>query len=350
MAHSLLAHLYSRIRGSQEDVATIALQYLLSQSDVLNQAFTQLLATTLHITLEKQLQYTCQSVGENNERPDMSGTDSSGQEQVLCEMKFYAGLTENQPIGYLNRLQSNGGLGLVFICPSARKIALWSEILARCPKENVTHLAAGCVCIGETHLAIMTWSDVLAHLHHAAEHSAAACLSDLYQLEGYCEQMDKAAFIPFSAEDLAADAARKAERYYDVIDQLVELLCADNELDAAITGRASTYRYYGDTPGYERKLTIGSALQIAIAYDHALWKSPTSIETPFWISIRNFNGDQPQSFHKQFLKIPEKQKDNAAWSSCYLALEAPRGETMDSVCQNLKQQVISYLDLFRANV
>ena len=35
MAKSLLAHMYSRIRGSQEDVATIALQYLVSQSNVM---------------------------------------------------------------------------------------------------------------------------------------------------------------------------------------------------------------------------------------------------------------------------------------------------------------------------
>ena len=45
MANSLLAHLYSRIRGSQEDIATISLQYLLSQSIALNEAFTQLIET-----------------------------------------------------------------------------------------------------------------------------------------------------------------------------------------------------------------------------------------------------------------------------------------------------------------
>ncbi len=32
MAESLLAHLYSRIKGSQEDVATLSLQYIISSS------------------------------------------------------------------------------------------------------------------------------------------------------------------------------------------------------------------------------------------------------------------------------------------------------------------------------
>ena len=36
MANSLLAHLSSHIRGSQEDIATISLQYILSQSTILN--------------------------------------------------------------------------------------------------------------------------------------------------------------------------------------------------------------------------------------------------------------------------------------------------------------------------
>ena len=41
MNTSLLAHLYPYIKGSQEDVATYSLQYLLSQSDKLNIAFTK---------------------------------------------------------------------------------------------------------------------------------------------------------------------------------------------------------------------------------------------------------------------------------------------------------------------
>ena len=40
MAESLLAHPYSRIKGSQEDVATASLQYIISSSEKLNKAFT----------------------------------------------------------------------------------------------------------------------------------------------------------------------------------------------------------------------------------------------------------------------------------------------------------------------
>jgi len=47
MAYSLLAHLYPRIKGSQEDVATFSLSYILEQSSELNRTFTRLIADKL---------------------------------------------------------------------------------------------------------------------------------------------------------------------------------------------------------------------------------------------------------------------------------------------------------------
>ena len=49
MAYSLLAYLFPRIKGSQEDVATYALGNILEQSAVLNEAFTRLVASKLRI-------------------------------------------------------------------------------------------------------------------------------------------------------------------------------------------------------------------------------------------------------------------------------------------------------------
>ena len=136
MANSLLAYLYPRIRGSQEDIATLALQYLLSQSKALNKAFTKQIADCLGVELDESLQYTCQSVGENHERPDMVGSDALGHERIICEMKFYAGLTANQPLGYLDRLKDAGGKGLVFICPKARQTMLWSKLYGLCAQRD----------------------------------------------------------------------------------------------------------------------------------------------------------------------------------------------------------------------
>ena len=88
MAASLLAHLYSRIKGSQEDVATLSLQYIVSQSAALNHEFTRRLCESLHGIVSTELNYACQSVGTELERPDIAGVDADGNEKILCEAKF----------------------------------------------------------------------------------------------------------------------------------------------------------------------------------------------------------------------------------------------------------------------
>ncbi len=49
MAESLLAHLYTRIKGSQEDVATMALHFIISSSPMLNEAFNVLMSDSLRV-------------------------------------------------------------------------------------------------------------------------------------------------------------------------------------------------------------------------------------------------------------------------------------------------------------
>ena len=72
MANSLLAYLYPHIRGSQEDIATLSLQYICSVSDDLTLAFNKLLLKSLHKDEPTDLHFICQSVGDKKERPDVS--------------------------------------------------------------------------------------------------------------------------------------------------------------------------------------------------------------------------------------------------------------------------------------
>ena len=168
MEISLLAHLYSHIKGSQEDVATLSLQFILSQSLKLNHEFTKLLSASLHCKIEQKLNYICQAVGENKERPDIAGVDSNGKEQILCEAKFYAGLTENQPNTYLDRLKKEEAIGLVFICPAARKVTLWSKLLDLCKERSIEAIDDYCVNLDGVRMAIVTWSDIIESLRHVA--------------------------------------------------------------------------------------------------------------------------------------------------------------------------------------
>lgn len=338
MANSLLAHLYSRIKGSQEDVATISLQYLLSQSMALNKAFTKQIAECLAVTLDESLQYQCQATGENQERPDMAGFDQMGQEIVLCEMKFYAGLTSNQPLTYLMRLNKEQGKGLLFVCPQRRLTSLWAELKKLCAAREVEKVHDRCVRVDGVHMAIMTWAEVVELLKNADSAAGKKYAADIYQLEGYCAQMDMDAFIPFATEDLTIETAKKAEQYYTVVDETVERLRAD--ADAATIGNATTNRN-----GYSRKLKIDE-LKIDFAYDRTMWSRNDTLATPFWVAVHDDDWDQPDKFQKVMSGISDVKKDTVTWGLTYLALSAPTDATLDEVCEDLKCQILSYVKLF----
>lgn len=92
MPNLLLAHMYSHIKGSAEDVATYSLEYLLNTYPALNNAFNNLVFSKIGLD-SQDLSWSTQEIGEDKERPDMSGADAQGKERFLAEAKFYAGLT-----------------------------------------------------------------------------------------------------------------------------------------------------------------------------------------------------------------------------------------------------------------
>ncbi len=335
MAKSLLAYLYPRIKGSQEDVATISLQYLISQSEELNEAFTDFIARCINSTLPK-LQYFCQETGEEGERPDMVGKDSSGHDVVLCEMKFYAGLTSNQPNTYLNRLRKSGGKGLVFITPKARRTVLWSKLKTLSGAEETEGIEYSALIDG-VRMAIVTWDEVLDCIDRAER--TGKYKADIQQLKGYCEQMDIDAFVPFGDGDFSAEVARKEERYYQVIDETANLLCADKNISAVKT-RINPNRNY-----YEQRLEIDN-FKVWLIYDRNLWKSDASEETPFWVSVLDKNANEPEKFLRVLETIPASLKDHY-YSITYLALIPQAQVSLDEICKDLKQQVLAYIDKFR---
>ncbi len=344
MAYSLLAHLYTHIKGSQEDIATFSLQYLLLQSKELNRAFTKRISNIMAIDTDETLQYVCQSTGkgEERERPDMSALDSNGDEVILCEMKFYATLTINQPLTYLDRLKENGGKGLIFVCPEVRLTNLWYKLKELCSGRNIEEVNQYCIKVDDVKLAIVTWTEIIELLKQVASSTAVEFSADVKQLEGYCNQLDSEAFIPFTAEDLSAEMANKAERYYQVVYEVVELFRADKKFKTSTKGlQANAYRN-----GFVRYFQIDN-FYLSLNYDRELWKNPASVETPFWVSIRDDEWNQSERFHEICKKIPEQSKE-IFWNKCiYFALEALQEATFAEVCEDIKNKIIAYIDCFR---
>ena len=337
MAESLLAHLYSRIKGSQEDVATLSLQYILTLSPVLNEAFSRLLFSSFGQEPVAGIDYKCQSVGDDKERPDIAGIDREGKEVILCEAKFYAGLTSNQPNAYLDRLIKNNGKALVFICPEARKVSLWHKVVELCEGREIEEIKDYCVSVDSVAMSLLTWGEIIETLRNAASVSAVTALTDISQLEGFCSMMDRTAFIPFSSEDFGPEIAIREERYYQVVDSVFDKLMADKELETSAKGlKASPQRN-----GYARYIKV-NGLNLAILYNRKAWISNTSCETPFWFYINDVEWTQSEDLKKKLSTIKEYEKEEIS-SKISLALHPAMNLPLDDVAEDMMRQILEYI-------
>ena len=332
MRKSLLGHLYTHIKGSAEDVATMSLQYLLTYYDSLRESFNDLLATKLCRKFDRNILYECQAVGDDLERPDMSGTDIDGNEIILCEMKFYAGLTSNQPLAYLRRLKDEKGVGLVFICPT---------LLGKCGDENTEVLSEYCVSVNGINMAVLSWDEILLNLTQTANVKEKDSLADIEQLKGYCEQIESESFIPFREEDLGAYEAKKYERLMYIVDRVVDSLLVEKSVSASTKGLKATPNRHG----YVRYMRINDFC-VDFRLDLETWTDDRYIDTPYWISFRDTEWNTPESFIGCASGIPASRKCMWRKGHFSLAIEVPCGVVEDDVVKGIKKQILEYVKLF----
>lgn len=341
MKKSLLGHLYSHIKGSAEDVATMSLQYLITYYDSLNRAYNGLIADKLHKAVPSDTAYECQLTGDKNERPDMSGTDADGKEVILCEAKFYAGLTSNQPLTYLDRLRKENGAGLVFICPKERIASLWDTLLKKCENEDLSEIVQYCVSVNGTNMAVVSWEEIIGVLRMTANRDQRDSLADIEQLEGYCSQIINEAFIPFKEEDLGAVTARKYERCMHVADQLVSALRADPSVALSTSGlKATPYRH-----GYKRFFML-NGFGVDFRLDLVNWADDKLVDTPFWVSFRDEDWNTPDRFRDAVKCIPATRRVILDKERIYLAVDVPCNAMEEDVVDSIKNQVIDYMHIF----
>ena len=183
---SLLAHLIVGQDRAEEPAATLALAYILNSSPDVARALVAVLGQAgvgfEPGRIESELEY-----GES--RPDVTIRDSAGRVRIFVENKFWAGLTEAQPVSYLRELPEDPPSALLFIVPEPRVPTVWRELKDRCaqasppldlgdesPMGNVTWIRVG----GRT-LLITSWKHILEALLDAA-HIAVAATNGVHYL------------------------------------------------------------------------------------------------------------------------------------------------------------------------
>ena len=338
MAGSLLAYLYPRIRGSQEDVATLSLSYLLAQSDILCSAFTKALSMHLHLSPDTSIHYNTQVIGQQRERPDIVGVDENGVERIICEAKFFAALTENQPNGYLRRLVGIENSGLIFLCPESRRVGLWKQVISLIPGEAEL-IDDMCVKTGSTHVSIISWTEVLDTLLLAVDRSAPELKDDLLQLIGFCKEMENTSFVPFKNEDFGTDIAKGIDRYYMVIDSVTELLLRQDRYTASKKGLRATPLWNG----HIQYIKV-NGLCLGINFNRELWKKDSSVYTPFWLLLKNEAWKLSEPLVAYLNSLPAQQTERNHDGDLFIALEAPVGCTLEETADALAKEILKHVE------
>ncbi len=282
---SILADFVLRHPGSGENAASDALQLVLERSPAAMAGLLGLLAglgiADLHpATIRREV------TGGEGERPDFVLADRAGRERVVIEAKFWAGLTQNQPNGYLARLGTDTQGALVFVCPPTRVTMLWDEV-TRQIQDPVTWIPDLPVGVGgwTSHgqlLAVVSWQQVLAAMQESvARVGDLPTAADLDQIAGLVARFGRDDFLPVFPEVMAPQVARAVLSYAAILDDLVRTALVDGVAEST-TSRSSMNRYYGSD-----LIINGRQFWLGVWWER--WADLA--ETPFWIHSYDASAD-----------------------------------------------------------
>ena len=296
---SLLGQFFTRINGSQEDIASEGMVYVLQSSKYARDSICKLINSYTGFDFQ-DINYITQFIGEKKERPDISGINKNGSEVIIMEAKFWASLTENQPVEYLNRLKPNSVL--IFICPSLRIISLNNEIQVKLKESKTNFINKGNAFFIEEkkHIIIFDWKIILENIKDTlVNHNERVLISDIDQIIGFCEIIDNYSFLPIMNCDLSPSIPKRINSYCDLLDKIVEKL--KSNIEYIIKGSRATPQKYGYTIYFSTE-RYGLALEINMK----MWE--LYADTPFWYTVK-YGGntwDQPQELKIRLKEISLK--------------------------------------------
>ena len=126
---SVLAHVVLKGSLPGEPAATQALAHILNASSDLARGFLGMLRQA---EIEFEPGHIQAELGHEDSRPDLTIHDDHGHVRAFVENKFWAGLTDAQPVSYLGDLPEDLPAALLFIVPQQRVTTVWNELKLRC--------------------------------------------------------------------------------------------------------------------------------------------------------------------------------------------------------------------------
>lgn len=223
----LFGELVTKFGRSPEDLATEGLCYLLRHG-VAAEAFVERVNVQAGTTLSSSLTFRTQEEAEDGDgQPDMRGIDGDGSTQLLTESKFWAGLTENQPNGYLRELIGSGGV-LLFLVPHPRRPYLWPKIREKAASEfevretNPSQSSFALHLAEETVLFLQSWKDMLNVVESAVQSVGGLreLLEDVHQVQSLCDRYSDEGFLPLRGDEIGQDVGKRILQLTQIVQDL----------------------------------------------------------------------------------------------------------------------------------
>jgi len=342
MTATLFSHLAERFVVQRENLATEGLAFILAGSSAARMALLEH-ARSLGAELPQDLSFRTQAGGADGAIPDLVGEDGAGRQLLIFEAKFWAGLTEAQPVSYLRRLLGERQGTLLFLAPALRLDTLWRELTRRCSAEEppltLEELTVGAQeqrvarVNGDVVFGVITWRSLLARLSMAVEAAGEArVVSDIAQLEGLCQREDAEAFLPVTSTELTGASGRRVMDFSNLVDDLTSRLVDAELADVKGLRAAAGKGWYGK---YMRLTGVPSLLQFNADY----WGGRAY--TPLWLRVsgRNWKPDEAIAALLQSKAQAEGMLAFAGPQGTEIPIRIPAGVERDEVLAAAVTQV-----------
>lgn len=335
--HTVFSHIIQkRFSRVNEDVATDALAYILESSDAARRGMMKFLRGIIPDL--PPLRFKTQQT-EGAIRPDMWGFDDT-EARVFVENKFWAGLTDNQPVSYLKQLAAySQPTVLLVVAPAAREHTLWRELSRRLLDARISvserDAAAGVARSVATQLgpilALTSWTNLLSALEHEAVDDPSA-RGDLVQLHALCDAADNDAFAPVSVEELS-DQRTPAYmlQLSSIVQEAVDLAVTENVLNIDGLRPQASWDRIGRYVWVSGDQRAGGWLGIHFG----IWKSHGA--TPLWLLFSEGEFGRAQDVRRLIEPWVAKNRMLTATHDrdFAIALDIPVGEEKAGVIRSL---------------
>lgn len=285
---SILSDIVGKHSRHIEDICSESLALILNQSSVLKGAFSGLVKTKSNGTVSFTDHYlikTQVTTKKDSARPDLE-VDDNTDSVFLVEAKFWAGLTEHQPLSYLKRIYKNGG-ALIFLAPERRLNSLNNEIEARLQDGGITYSTSnGVLNIQDnTVLFYLSWTEVISAMWSAAVNaSEQETLHNLFQLKTLVEKLDSEGFIPLEHSLFTPAAGIQRDQMIQLLDMIVENQPEFNTKGLTYGGGKYAYQRFAKYKG----------VYCMVVYSSERWM--TYHETPLYFGVDRASLVKSQEF------------------------------------------------------